>query len=360
MPSPNNPMGRQILGGAIAPVYIAGSEVALSVTGGLTDAELRAADVPVDVSDRIDRLLGRITHYDTLANGTLGALNATVELQCAGLGTVGVGISGTWVGTIVAETTLGDGVWDPIPLLDNTMGSGALTTTVNGNFLLGVGGALTLRIRMSLYTSGTATVYLEGTAATNGVFLTRSLPTGYNPIGTVTVGAAVELSAYGQTTVAEATLTRPNDTAVYAAGDVVSNSTGAPVVQPISVARENAGGGVIQSAVLVVSANQATKGDFEVWLFDTVPTAMEDNAAFDPTAAEMANLVGVIDFGGAPLVGNAGAGAAGNCVYTVDAPSLPYKCGAGTTNLWWVLVVRNAYTPTAVEVYTLRLGDLQD
>jgi hypothetical protein len=153
--------------------------------------------VSVDVSDRIGRLAGRMTHYDVLANGSLGALNATVELACAGLGTVGIGISGTWVGTIVAEITVGDGVWSVVPLVDNLLGSAAVSTTVNGNFLVGIAGALTLRIRMSLYTSGTATVYLEGTSAPAGTFLSRSIPTGINTIGAVTLanGQPVALGA---------------------------------------------------------------------------------------------------------------------------------------------------------------------
>jgi len=170
----------------------------------------------------------------------------------------------------------------------------------------------------------------------------------------------VTLAEMGHTTVAVAALTRPDDAAVYAAGDVVSDDTAAPTAQTISVARANNGGGVIQSALLVDSANQATKGNFEVWLFDAAITAMEDNAAFDPTDAEMANLVGVIRLGDAPNVGLVTAGADGNCVYTYEAPSLAFKCGAAVQTLWWVLVVRNAYTPVAEETFTLRLGVLQD
>ena len=147
------------------------------------------ANASVDVVDRIDRLVGKMTNYDVLASGTLGEAQATVELACAGLGTVGLGISGTWTGTIVAEVEVGDSVWDPIPLVNNSTGAAALSTTVNGNFLLGVAGALTLRIRMSVYSSGTATVYLEGSSAGNGVFLSRSIPTGVNSIGTMGLDA---------------------------------------------------------------------------------------------------------------------------------------------------------------------------
>jgi hypothetical protein len=146
----------------------------------------------VDISDRIGRLVGRITNYDVLVNSTLGASGEYVEIDCSGLGTVGIGISGTWAGTITAYVQAGDGVWDTIPLIDNTLGGAALNTTVNGNFVVGVSGALALRLVMDLYTSGTATVYLEGTSAAGGVFLTRSIPTGLNSIGTVGLDAGTE------------------------------------------------------------------------------------------------------------------------------------------------------------------------
>ena len=145
-----------------------------------TDHPLR-----VDQVDRIDRLLGRLSNYDVLSDGTITALNGTVEIDTSGLSTVGLGISGTWVGTIVAEITVGDAVWDTVPLIDQTLAGAALSMTSNGNWLLGVAGALRLRLRASLWTSGTAVVYLEGTSAPAGVFLSRSIPTGLNTIGNV-------------------------------------------------------------------------------------------------------------------------------------------------------------------------------
>ena len=161
-----------------------------TVGGGAQAAALRVtlandSTGVVDVSDRIGRLVGRMTNYDVLANGTLPAANATVTIAAAGLGTLGVAISGTWVGTIVAEGDMGDGVWDTIPLIDQTVATASLSTTVNGNFLLGIAGFLNVRIRMSLWTSGTATVYIEGSSAPSGVFLSRSIPTGTNNIGTI-------------------------------------------------------------------------------------------------------------------------------------------------------------------------------
>lgn len=64
-----NPMGRNILGGPLTPVYIAGSEDGsfeltvggeVAVTGPLTDAELRATAVPVTVESTPDTILGAV------------------------------------------------------------------------------------------------------------------------------------------------------------------------------------------------------------------------------------------------------------------------------------------------------------
>ena len=106
---------------------------------------------------------------------------------------------------------------------------------------------------------------------------------------------------------------------------------------------------------MVDSANQATKGSFELWLFDTTFTPDNDNTPFTPTDAEEATLVAVV-----PLtlsyVGDATAGAGGNAVYvgTIDRP-LPFVTGASSRNLFGALVVRNVYTPVSAEVFTVRL-----
>jgi hypothetical protein len=154
-----------------------------------------------------------------------------------------------------------------------------------------------------------------------------------------------------------ANFTRPNDTTAYTAGDVVANSTSAPVVMTFSnVVAANGKGGLIVNAKLLSSANQTTKGEFELWLFHTAPAAQNDNAACAFSDAEMANVAAVIQFpSGYAFVGNAGAGAAGNVLYQPDQVNKKFKCGASDTSLYGVLVVRNAYTPVALEVFTVTL-----
>lgn len=157
-----------------------------------------------------------------------------------------------------------------------------------------------------------------------------------------------------------ATLVRPDDTTQYAAGDVVANSTSAPT--PIlftNLTRSNSGSNTIYSAMLIDNSNPTTKGEFELWLFSAAPTMDNDNAVFTPTEAELATLVGIIDFPTA-VVGNAAADAAGNLVYpgkSISGDDFELKIRAGTAlkTLYGVMVVRNAYTPIAEEEFTIVL-----
>lgn len=156
-----------------------------------------------------------------------------------------------------------------------------------------------------------------------------------------------------------ATLTRPNDTSAYAAGDVMADSTSAPTIPLtfLGVTIESPGNAVIQSLTLIDSANNATKPDLELWLFDTVPGVENDNAAFAPTDAETMTLVAVIPIPATMfVVGNAGSAAAGNAVCDIQNLGIPVNTNVtGRTTLWGFLVVRNAYTPVANEQFTVRL-----
>lgn len=167
--------------------------------------------------------------------------------------------------------------------------------------------------------------------------------------------------AGGRTVCAEAAFTRPADTTAYAAGDVVADLTAsANDLEFTAIVRKPGGSGVILSAVLIDGANQGTKGDFELFLFDTAMAMDNDNALFTPTDAELEKLVGVIDFGATPFVGDATSGADGNCAYVQAGVNLAFKCAGSDTKLYGVLVVRNAYTPVSAEPFRVRLNVLQD
>jgi hypothetical protein len=240
-----------------------------------------------DISDRIGRLVGRVSNYDVLVNGTLAALNDTVEIDTSGLSTCGLGISGTWAGTIVAEVTVGDGVWDTVPLIDQLLGSATVSTIANGNWLLGIAGSLRLRIRASAWTSGTATIYLEGSSVASGTFLSRSIPTGGNLIGSIL--AAAGENHIGQIGGEGITISQtPTVTAgVYSANDAVGG-----LLTFASAARVSGGGGIIKQVVLLDDAGQDAA--MELWLFNSTFTAMADNAAWAPSEADLRKLIAIV------------------------------------------------------------------
>lgn len=170
----------------------------------------------------------------------------------------------------------------------------------------------------------------------------------------------------GRSRTINGSVTRPADTNVYAVGDAITDSTSAPTVLTFSgCARINQGSGTILGATLIDSANQTTKGDFDLFLFDTTYTVDNDNAAFTPTDAEMETAVGVISFlGGFAKAGDATSGAGGNLIYAGQLGAyndpIVFQCGAASTSLFGALVARNAYTPVSGEKFTIRLRIAQD
>ena len=147
--------------------------------------------------------------------------------------------------------------------------------------------------------------------------------------------------------------TRPSDTTAYAAGDVVCNSTSAPVIMTFAGAvNTDFQMGVIAQATLIDSANQSTKLDAELWLFDTTVTMDNDNAAFTPTDAECATLVGIVPFSTSYWkVGDSSS----NAVCHVQGLAIPFNVVHASNALYEILVARNAYTPVSAESFTVRL-----
>lgn len=156
-------------------------------------------------------------------------------------------------------------------------------------------------------------------------------------------------------------VTRPADTTQYAAGDVLSNVAGKILtftgVPQFATAGDNPAGegAALQSAVCISSANQSTKPDLELILFDSLPEpgsgVFEDNAAFDPTDASMNACIGIVDFAQASWFAGhttSGAGGSSACAVSVNIPVL-------SDTIYGVLVERATYTPVSAEVFTVRL-----
>jgi hypothetical protein len=167
----------------------------------------------------------------------------------------------------------------------------------------------------------------------------------------------------GITKTVNGSVTRPNDTSGYTAGDVITTSTSAPDIITFSnVARINGGSGVIIGATLVDSVNNSPKNDYEIWLFDTEPTNQNDNVAFAPSDAELENMIGILSFQASTAkIGNTGSAGAGNLFYPSNLTNnMAYNCLAGSKDIYGVAVTRTTFTPVANAKLTVRLRVLQD
>lgn len=279
--------------------------------------------------------------------GTLAANGNIFLLDVRELDTLGIQVTGAMTATLQFEGTI-DGInWFALNAVPKDSSTPVTSATAAGVWFANVGALLAARVRCSAYTSGSPTIGMRATE-------------GGHPAPAGTSGSSGSSGTGNLTNIVNGSFTRPNDTTAYASGDAMTDSTSAPtIINFANVASANNKGGVIIGATLIDSANQSTKGLFDLFIFDTTATPDNDNSAFTPTDAELATLVGVISFD-TPINGDATSGAGGNAVYPAVGLNLPFKTGASSRDLFGLLVARNAYTPVAQEVFTVRLNVLQD
>lgn len=108
------------------------------------------------------------TKYKTSIDGS-----ASAKFVVEGMASVGIQISGTFVGTLVFEATIDGTNWFSVSLLNPVTGLLASTTTTTGSWILSCGGLWSVRARLSAYTSGKATVNFQ-TATSKGMELQGS------------------------------------------------------------------------------------------------------------------------------------------------------------------------------------------
>lgn len=113
---------------------------------------------------------------DFTGSGTIAALNATVIATTQGCSCVTFDVTGTWVATIVIEATVGDGNWfgvnGDIDINDTIAGSFTTNTFVT----IPCGSFSQVRLRTSLYTSGTANITWDSSVGSNIVEIFNTTP----------------------------------------------------------------------------------------------------------------------------------------------------------------------------------------
>lgn len=158
----------------------------------------------------------------------------------------------------------------------------------------------------------------------------------------------------------QASFTRPSNVTQYTAGDVIG-----PVTTPANLTFSNAaryqGGGLVLHAVtLTKSTKNTTSVALDLYLFDTDPVAIADNAEWLPTDAEILNCVGVVEIVAADWKQSGGSTNALNAVASKSTLPVPLACAAGSRSLYGVLVSRGAWDPASAEVISVTLHVVRD
>jgi hypothetical protein len=152
-----------------------------------------------------------------------------------------------------------------------------------------------------------------------------------------------------------ASVNRPGNTTPYTANTAWANATsGATYMTFTNVCRANGTTVLITHVIVDDFANQTTKLQGVLWLFNAVPTAINDNVTFSLASADMATKVAAIDFT-ASKVTNQAAGASGSTTAELPGAGIQAGCAAGDRNLYGLFQVVNAYVPVSAEVLTGRL-----
>jgi len=145
----------------------------------------------------------------------------------------------------------------------------------------------------------------------------------------------------------------------YAANDVLSESdtNGEGTDWDFdAIGRTNGAYGLVISAI-AISESESVTPRLTLFLFNAPPTSeLDDNAANTaPDAADMAKVVGRIDFPAMDSLGTTDSLA----VATPNTPAsnlpLPFKCASGDDALYGILVTRDAFTQTATDDMTIIL-----
>lgn len=148
--------------------------------------------------------------------------------------------------------------------------------------------------------------------------------------------------------------TRPNDTTPYAANDCICESSSAGTVWTFSnIAAYSGGSGTILTAHVECS-NTANVARFEVDLYTTAPTAINDNAEATRLTGNVASYVGTVTF--PALVKKTANSTVAEANADVKIPFLT----SGSANLFGIVRTLDAFTPTASSTYDVNFSGIQD
>lgn len=148
----------------------------------------------------------------------------------------------------------------------------------------------------------------------------------------------------GRLQAVSATVTRPSDTNVYAAGDLVANNTTAGSVTPMILSFPYGRNYAARNVTLKKTKVDVTNASFNIWFLSASPTVTNgDNGAFagnflssvlfEPVRVDIISTL-------------TGGGVLGSSLFTDAALLLPATTYA-------LIEALGAYTPASAEIFTL-------
>jgi hypothetical protein len=150
---------------------------------------------------------------------------------------------------------------------------------------------------------------------------------------------------------------RPGNTSAYTAGDVIGVTSGGAAGSAIhtftSIGPSN-GHVMIQSVEMFLDASTvpAGMGAFRLHLYNTSPSGIIDNAAFDLQTTDRAKYIGYADLS-TPLD-------FGSVLYSQsDYSGRLLQLASGSTSLFGILQTVNAYTPASGTAHEIRIKTIE-
>lgn len=142
-------------------------------------------------------------------------------------------------------------------------------------------------------------------------------------------------------------ITRPSDTAAYAANDVVGPTGGAAVGVLADLFNENGGSGYI-SKVKLVTNQAANTASYRIYFYNAAPTAIADNAVSSVLYADDAKIIGYVD-----IANTAQEGSGSDAAIGLWTGQLAAKAAAADNDLYYVIITKSAFTPASAQKYTI-------
>ena len=177
------------------------------------------------------------TVVDVTATGTLAAAAQTVVISMAGgLSAATVQITGTWVGTITFEGTVNGTDWSAINGVYAGTSFPSSTITANGLVRLTPAGLASMRVHMTAFTSGSATIAMRASDGVGGVFANQILPVRQLENGLISTAnsTVVALGIGGVFTGTAEDVTEYADIRVSVFSDQISATDGLQIQQSVN------------------------------------------------------------------------------------------------------------------------------